>query len=96
MCYKAGMPELVYKPRVCPRVLACICVFFVTAMHVWSLARCVWEWRPFAQYTMSTGSSIPILVLLTSKMQVWTFWYILLLCESPLFGTIRDNWLKTE
>jgi len=23
-------------------------------------------------------------------MQVWTFWYILLLCESPLFGTILE------
>jgi len=34
---------------------------------------------------------IPILVLLTSKMQVWTFWYILLLCETPLFETILDN-----
>jgi len=32
------------------------------------------------QYTMSTGSLIPILVLFTSKMQVWTFWCILHLC----------------
>jgi len=23
-------------------------------------------------------------------MQIWTFWYILLLCESPLFGTILE------
>jgi len=45
---------------------------------------------------MSTGSLIPILVLFTSTMQVWTFWYKLLLCESPLFGAILDNWLKTE
>jgi len=30
---------------------------------------------------MTTGSLIPILVLFTSKMQVWTFWYILHLCE---------------
>jgi len=29
----------------------------------------------FTQYTLSTGSLIPILVLFTSKMQVWTFWY---------------------
>jgi len=28
------------------------------------------------QYTMSTGSLIPILVIFTSKMQVSTFWYI--------------------
>jgi len=45
---------------------------------------------------MSAGSLIPILVLFTSKIQVWTFWYILHLCESPLLGTILDNWLKTE
>jgi len=43
------------------------------------------------QYTMSTGSFVPILVLFTSKMQVWTFLYILLLCESQLFCTILDN-----
>jgi len=48
------------------------------------------------QYTMLTGSSIPVLVLFTSKMQVWTFWYILHLWESPLFGGILDNLLKTE
>jgi len=41
-------------------------------------------------------SLIPIVVLLTSKMQVWTFWYILLLYESLLFGAILDNLLKTE
>jgi len=45
---------------------------------------------------MSTGSSIPILVQFISKMQVWTFWYQLLLCESSLFGTILDSWLTTE
>jgi len=40
---------------------------------------------------------IPILVLfITSKMEVWTFWYILLLRESPLFGTILNNWLWAE
>jgi len=41
-------------------------------------------------YTMSTGSLILILVLFASKMQPWRFWYIglLLLGESPLFGTI--------
>jgi len=38
---------------------------------------------------MSTGSLIPILVLFTSKMQVWTFWYTYY-CESLLFGTIFD------
>jgi len=32
--YKAGLPELVYTPRIYPRVLSCICVLFVTAMHV--------------------------------------------------------------
>ena len=37
------------------------------------------------------GSLIPILVLFTSKIQVWTFWYILLLCELPLFRTILDD-----
>jgi len=30
--YKAGLPELVYTPRIYPRVLSWICVFFVTAM----------------------------------------------------------------
>ena len=45
---------------------------------------------------ISTGSLIPILVLFTCKMQAWTFWYILLLCEPPLFDIILDNWLKTE
>ena len=30
----AGMPELAYTPRIYSRVLSCICVFFVTAMHV--------------------------------------------------------------
>jgi len=45
---------------------------------------------------MSTGSLITILVLFTSKMKVWKFWYKLLLSESPLFGTILDNWLETE
>ena len=40
---------------------------------------------------MSTGSLIPILVLFTSKMKAWTFWYILLLCESPIFAIILDN-----
>jgi len=45
---------------------------------------------------MSTGSLIPILVLFTSNIQVWTFWYILLWCESPLFRTILGSWLKTE
>jgi len=45
---------------------------------------------------MSSGSLIPTLLLFTYKMQVETFWYMLLLCESPLFGTILDNWLKTE
>jgi len=34
---------------------------------------------------------VPVLVLFSSKMQVWTFWYILLLCESPLFRTIFVN-----
>jgi len=36
MCYKAGLrlPELVYAPRIYPRVLSCICVFLVTAMYV--------------------------------------------------------------
>jgi len=43
---------------------------------------------------MSTGSLIPILVLFTFKMQVWTFYYMLLLCESPLFGTVLDKDLK--
>jgi len=28
-------------------------------------------------------------------MQVWTICYTLLLCESPLFGTVLDKWLKT-
>jgi len=42
---------------------------------------------------VSTCSLIPILVLFTSKMQAWTFWYILLLGESPLFAIIIDNWL---
>jgi len=32
--YKAGLPELVYTPRAHPRVLSCICMFFVTVMHV--------------------------------------------------------------
>jgi len=32
-CYKAGLPKVVYTLRVYPRVLSCICVFFVTAMH---------------------------------------------------------------
>jgi len=49
-------------------------------MHAWSLAGYVWSED---QYTMSTGGLIPILVLFTSKMQICTFWYILLLCESP-------------
>jgi len=40
---------------------------------------------------MSTGSLTPILVLFTSKMQALTFWYILHLCESPLFALILDN-----
>jgi len=40
---------------------------------------------------MSTGSLIPILVLFTFKMQAQTFWYILILCESPLFAIILDN-----
>jgi len=48
------------------------------------------------KYAMSTGSLIPILVLFTSNIQVWTFWYILLWCESPLFRTILGSWLKTE
>jgi len=48
--------------------------------------------------TTRVGTLILILVLFTSKMQVRKFWYIglLLLCESPLFGTILDNGLKTE
>ena len=29
-----GLPELVYTPRIYPRVLSCICVHFVAAMHV--------------------------------------------------------------
>jgi len=45
---------------------------------------------------MSAGSLIPVLVLFTSKMLVWTFWRILLLRESPLFGALLDNRLKTE
>jgi len=48
------------------------------------------------QYTMPSGSLIPSLVLFTFKMQVWTFCYILLLCESPLLRTVLDKWLKTE
>jgi len=62
------------------------------------LLRCMFEVERVAcgiegltQYTMSAGSLIPFLVLFTSKMHVWTFWYILLLCESQLFGTILDN-----
>jgi len=53
MCYKAGMPELIYTSRVCPLVFSCICVFFVTAMHVWSLAHCVWEWRPYTIHNVN-------------------------------------------
>jgi len=29
-------------------------------------------------------------------MQVWTFQYVLLLCESTLFSIILDDLLKTE
>ena len=40
------LPQCIY-----PRLLSCICVFFLfTAMHVKSLAFCVWEWRPYTQY----------------------------------------------
>ena len=31
--------------RIYPRVLSCVGVYLVTAVHVWSLAPCVWEWR---------------------------------------------------
>jgi len=34
-------------PRIHPRLLSCIFVFLFTAMHVWSLAPCVWEWRRY-------------------------------------------------
>ena len=34
-------PCLVYMPRIYPRVISGICVFYVTGMHVRSLARCV-------------------------------------------------------
>jgi len=30
-------------------------VFFVTAIHVWSLARCVWEWRPYTIHHSFNG-----------------------------------------
>jgi len=36
-----------------PRVLLCVCVFVVTAMHVWSPARCVWEWRPYIIHSVN-------------------------------------------
>jgi len=60
--------------RIYRRVVSCICVFFVTAMHVWSLARCVQEWRPYI-IQMSTGS-------------LYQFWYYLLpRCKFGHFGT---------
>jgi len=34
MLLYGGLPELVYTARVCPRVRSCICVFFVSVMHV--------------------------------------------------------------
>jgi len=30
-----------------PRLLSCICVLLFTAMNVWSLTFCVWEWRRY-------------------------------------------------
>jgi len=38
--------------RTYPRVLSCICVYLVTAMHVWSPAPCVLRWR---RYTIKYG-----------------------------------------
>jgi len=29
---------------------------------------------------------IPVGLLFTSKVQIWTFWYILLSCESPIIS----------
>jgi len=54
----------------------------------WYTIRKVWEPLP---YTMSTGSLIPILRIFAFKMQGWTFWCKMLLCESPVFGTILDK-----
>jgi len=50
----ASAPPNVYSillQSIHPRLLSCICVFFLfTAMHVKSLAFCVWEWRRYTQY----------------------------------------------
>ena len=47
------------------------------------------------QYTMSTGSLTPILVLFTSKMKVWTFWYIPVACRGRRTGR-RSRASKTR
>ena len=42
------LPQGIY-----PRLLSCICGFFLfAAMHVKSLAFCVWEWRRYTQYNI--------------------------------------------
>ena len=43
-------PSIVHSlppPRIYPRLLSCTCVFLVTAIHIWSVAPCVWKWKRF-------------------------------------------------
>ena len=59
------------------------------------LLRCMFEVQSFAcgskDLTQCTMSIHSVLVLSTSRMQVCTFWYKLILCESPLFDIVLDN-----
>ena len=41
-----------------PRHLSCINLFHVTAMHVWSLAPCVWGWRPNTKQQVAERKTI--------------------------------------
>jgi len=77
----ASAPSSVYSillQSIHPRLLSCICVFIFflfTAMHVKSLAFCVWEWRRYTQYiSISPFKSTDENLFWWNKHRIWCKW----------------------